>query len=519
MRRLFRRQALCLLLALLLLSGTALAAQPSYSVTEYYDAGPFSGRLRDLPLSGNLRADLVNVALSQLGYHEGDDFAGRSGLDPDGNGNYTEFGYFCRCDSFAWCAMFVTWCARQAGITEQTLQTSRVASPTVFGTDFREAGCGGPAPGDLAFFRSAAQTWAHVGIVIRVEEARFFTVEGNANDMVRLCSYGYEDERIVGYGSFTEQECDESLLLLDRLYDVHYVPNGGRGERRDQVAMNGAPLQLYKNSAPEEGEPDDSDWYWREGCRFGGWLVRREEDGRWLGEEGWLLPEEVSEARPRRVLPDKAALILDDGWAAADLAAFTFYALWFDETDGLAVEEESYLPRRDGTGWLNPYGDLRETLPGYEAARSLLQRGIVKGGGAVFGVDAALSAADLAAALLRLERETGAVCPEDEDALAWAADAGLLSRAASAAPETALSQPELLESLYRFALRRGAEKRSLPVMQGLNAGRSAALLWAAESGLLDAAGLNGARLLGAATRMDLCRLLYALTAAERVDSR
>ena len=532
-RRLWRR-LLCLLLAVLCLAGGAAALEPAYRVTEAYAAGPFCQELLDLELSGNARADLVNVALSQLGYHEGDCFAERSGLNGDGNGNFTEFGYFCRCDSFAWCAMFVTWCARQAGIPEAALAYSRVADPSVFGTDLRAPDSGAPAPGDLVYFRGSTQTWAHVGIVVRVEAERFFTVEGNANDMVRLRSYAFDDESIVGFGSFTDEPCDETLLRMGRLYELHCEPNGGCGTRRDQVAMEGAPLQLYKNSAPDEDEADDADWFRCEGCSFGGWLVRREADGRWLGEDGWLLPEEVSAERPRRVLPDKAALTPDESWSGEDLAAFTLFALWLDGETGLPAEAESYIPRPDATGWVNPYGDLREGAPGYDAARALLQEGVVQGRDGQFRGGEALTAAELAEALQRLEaapeEAVDAAAAEDDasltetvllgeppaaesSALSWALEEGLLPRAA--AEGTPLSLPELLECLHRWARRRGLAapaEGTRRLLMSANAARTEAFLWAAESGLLDAAGLGGGRLLGGATRMELCRLLAALTA-------
>ena len=65
--------------------------------------------------TGNQRADIVAVAKTQIGYHEGS----LEGTTNSSN-NYTKYnvwngkiegGY-----RYAWCHAFVSWCANQAGI-------------------------------------------------------------------------------------------------------------------------------------------------------------------------------------------------------------------------------------------------------------------------------------------------------------------------------------------------------------------------------------------------------------------
>ena len=85
-----------------------------------YKAGKYYSQLSQIPLTGNQRQDLLAVALSQNHYMESDsssDLSGESG----GSSNYTEFCYNFGYDigsNYAWCAAFVTWSLRQAGINK-----------------------------------------------------------------------------------------------------------------------------------------------------------------------------------------------------------------------------------------------------------------------------------------------------------------------------------------------------------------------------------------------------------------
>lgn len=114
--------------------------------------------------TGDQRADLIGVALTQVGYMEG-----------SGNNNknkYSEyFGYGAR----AWCGDFVSWCARQADIPKSVLKNSGPAKPSTFGiTTVHKSGYT-PKPGDL-FFKT---NYGHVGIVYYTSGKYFYTIEGN----------------------------------------------------------------------------------------------------------------------------------------------------------------------------------------------------------------------------------------------------------------------------------------------------------------------------------------------------
>ena len=113
--------------------------------------------------TGNQRRDIVGVALTQMGYMEGER-------------NDTKYGDWYGLVHSEWCAMFVSWCARQAEVSTDILYKTSWAHPSSFrvveysGKDYT------PQPGDL-FFTEKHQ---HVGIVWYVEGDFFYSLEGNA---------------------------------------------------------------------------------------------------------------------------------------------------------------------------------------------------------------------------------------------------------------------------------------------------------------------------------------------------
>lgn len=151
---------LCFLLTLLMV----VACIPEFSV---------SVRAEDYPTThpntyvntGDQRKDIIGVALTQVGYKEG-----------SGNNNYTKYGAWWGRNPMSWCAIFVSWCAEQAGVPESVLKQNSWSNAASFGfSSTFTASQKTPQPGDL-FFRNGN---AHVGIVWKVEGDVFYTVEGN----------------------------------------------------------------------------------------------------------------------------------------------------------------------------------------------------------------------------------------------------------------------------------------------------------------------------------------------------
>ena len=210
----------CVCVMLLLIAMSVHSVFPAYSVeAEYsdsYASGIFCRRLQNIELTGDMRADIVNVAMSQIGYTEGSSKDQLSGF-AHGSGNYTEYGLWYNnlqsapggYEKAMWCAMFVSWCASQAGIPSNTVYYHAY---TVYGVNWFiernlaytrqqvEDGTYMPQPGDLVYFKSNrnGDKVNHVGIVVKYEKGILYAVEGNTNDSAhstnggQVCLKSYE---------------------------------------------------------------------------------------------------------------------------------------------------------------------------------------------------------------------------------------------------------------------------------------------------------------------------------------
>ena len=117
--------------------------------------------------TGDQRVDIVSVARTQLGYMEGEN-------------NDTKYGTWYGLPNQPWCAMFVSWCARQAGVPTDILRNCAIAAPDpgYFDITYYDGEEYTPKPGDLFF----TKTFSHVGFVESVDGDYFYTLEGNTND-------------------------------------------------------------------------------------------------------------------------------------------------------------------------------------------------------------------------------------------------------------------------------------------------------------------------------------------------
>lgn len=155
----------------------------------------------------NYREAIVHMALSQVGNEA-----------PTGDDKYIEFynsvvGTNFGVNSTAWCAIFVSYCARHVGVPTSVIPN--FASCTVSRDSFWkprnryiERKHANPQPGDIIYFDWAGTTRGqldHVGIVIDVTGSEVITVEGNTKGGystygVRKKSYPKNWSQIAGYG-------------------------------------------------------------------------------------------------------------------------------------------------------------------------------------------------------------------------------------------------------------------------------------------------------------------------------
>ena len=116
----------------------------TYSGSSSYMSGKYYQRLTGVTLTGNQRTDIVNIAKSQIGYQEGGSSGQFSGEVP-GSNNYTEYGRWFGSyigeswySGAQWCAMFVSWCAKNAGISSSIIQYDQYTETQV--KPFKNAG-------------------------------------------------------------------------------------------------------------------------------------------------------------------------------------------------------------------------------------------------------------------------------------------------------------------------------------------------------------------------------------------
>ena len=180
-------------------------------------------------LTGNQRKDILGVAVTQLGYREG----------PHGkeeNGNDTKYGDWYGFPYNEWCAMFVSWCARQADISTQILRNSaRVGTDRDHfniacykGTEYT------PQPGDLYM----KPDFSHVGLVYEVRGDIVVTIEGNVN-------YEGVSEKDGFTVAFLERKISESVFGVPNYEGCDTCPVTGSDHQYTRKHDAGHPHANY----------------------------------------------------------------------------------------------------------------------------------------------------------------------------------------------------------------------------------------------------------------------------------
>ena len=214
---------------------------------------------------------LIKTALGEVGYLEK---ASNAYLDDKtknaGKANFTKYGKWYGINPDAWCAMFVSWCATQAGAGDII---PRHASCALGIEAFRRLGrwkprkSYTPVPGDIIYFGTTSGTPQHVGIVWAVTGGRVYTVEGNTSagedvviangGAVAEKNYVITNARILGYGHPAWPEEKEESKDVERYQKIADMPEWARDDMKwlvDHSVLkgNGGPLD-------NDGRPADLD--------------------------------------------------------------------------------------------------------------------------------------------------------------------------------------------------------------------------------------------------------------------
>ncbi|MBL1228947.1 CHAP domain-containing protein [Enterococcus sp. BWB1-3] len=144
----------------------------------------FHGMEEQSPMH-NDQSDLVKIALKELGNKGGQKF-------------WSWYGYPFRVE---WCAVFVSWCADQAGGGDLRFSYCPSEVNRLKADNKWKPGGVEPGEGDIIFFDWESDGISdHVGLVVKCEEGTVYTVEGNSNDEVREQRYPIHSSVIFGYG-------------------------------------------------------------------------------------------------------------------------------------------------------------------------------------------------------------------------------------------------------------------------------------------------------------------------------
>lgn len=147
--------------------------------------------------TGNPAKDIVGVAKTQKGQGEYSRYSSsKKGRDivRTAYGDYFKYDY-------EWCAVFISWCARKANISDNIVPYATTASPKYFKGKYYSRGTIVPKTGDLIFYGNSQ----HVGIVDKSENGYVYTIEGNTSvdsggsGYVDTKKYKLTDSYIMGY--------------------------------------------------------------------------------------------------------------------------------------------------------------------------------------------------------------------------------------------------------------------------------------------------------------------------------
>ncbi len=161
-------------------------------------------------LGGNSSSCLVYTARTQIGYKEK---ASNRDLDSftanEGSANYTKYGAWYGINPGAWCAMFVSWCARQVNIPTSIIPQyssctegmNTFIGQKVFEYSTSYDGSYTPKIGDIFFSGTSKTVSTHTGIVVDRSGNTITVVDGNWDNQVSIHTYSLSDSSLIGFAS------------------------------------------------------------------------------------------------------------------------------------------------------------------------------------------------------------------------------------------------------------------------------------------------------------------------------
>ena len=200
---------------------------------------------KDMSIQATMGSNLciVNVAHGEKGYTE-------TGI------NITKYGKWYGADGQAWCAMFVSWCANQANISESIVpKYAWVPSMRDFfankGTFYLSKSQGGtaiPRVGDLFFENGTSASPGHVGIIVAVDSNYIYVVDGNCSDKVRYHTISLTSSAFVGFAR-------PKYTTTSHILDTTWLTNATYHWRKCENCSYTSTKTKHTFTQPEVGGP------------------------------------------------------------------------------------------------------------------------------------------------------------------------------------------------------------------------------------------------------------------------
>ena len=201
-----------------------LTNDPDYTFSEAYKTSVWYDNFTTLELTENQRNNILRIAVSQLGYHEGNSAKDFDGKNTSGSGNYIEYARLLiphyNDNAYEWCACFVNWCLNQARFDKASSEigcwkwVGELKDMGMWQDSAAYKGDYIPKPADFIFFNWSGNNngSGHIGYVLYTTDTRVFTIEGNADNNVTVRSYELDDPNVIGYGTPPYDEGNEPTI-------------------------------------------------------------------------------------------------------------------------------------------------------------------------------------------------------------------------------------------------------------------------------------------------------------------
>lgn len=244
---------------------------PDYQFSDAYKTSVWYENFTSLELTSNDRNNILRIAVSQLGYHEGDSAKDFDGMNKSGSSNYIEYARLLvphyNDNAYEWCACFVNWCLNQARFDKASSEigcwkwVGELKTMKMWQDSAAYKGTYTPKPADMIFFNWDGKNTGsgHIGYVLYTTETHVFTIEGNADNNVTVRSYKLNDPNVIGYGTPPYNEGDEPTIdwsYKDGMLRGTYVVNSYNAALKKAPGATGRICSVPAGSAVTLHEVD-----------------------------------------------------------------------------------------------------------------------------------------------------------------------------------------------------------------------------------------------------------------------